>query len=129
MTTTSVWAGRTGASKRSLRRSLTGWGFVAPATLIVLGLSVFPALWNAMLAARGEGVGSVFTRMLAGRAPEVFEILGVPENEGWQLAACIMFGYPTGRWGVAERAPVEDVTYQDRWGRPLDFEVNGPLYP
>ena len=52
MTTTSVWAGRTGASKRSLRRSLTGWGFVAPATLIVLGLSVFPALWAFYLSRR-----------------------------------------------------------------------------
>ncbi len=52
MTTTSVWTGRTGASKRSLRRSLTGWGFVAPATLIVLGLSVFPALWAFYLSRR-----------------------------------------------------------------------------
>jgi multiple sugar transport system permease protein len=52
VTTTSVWTGRTGASKRSLRRSLTGWGFVAPATLIVLGLSVFPALWAFYLSRR-----------------------------------------------------------------------------
>ena len=52
MTTTSVWAGRTGARKRSLRQSLTGWGFVAPATLIVLGLSVFPALWAFYLSRR-----------------------------------------------------------------------------
>jgi len=52
VTTTSVWAGRTGARKRSLRQSLTGWGFVAPATLIVLGLSVFPALWAFYLSRR-----------------------------------------------------------------------------
>jgi len=52
VTTTSVWTGRTGTSKRSLRRSLTGWGFVAPATLIVLGLSVFPALWAFYLSRR-----------------------------------------------------------------------------
>jgi nitroreductase len=91
--------------------------------------SVFPALWNAMLAARGEGVGSTFTRMLAGRAPDVFDILGVPVDEGWQLGGCVTFGFPTGRWGVAARAPVEDVTYQNRWGRRLAFAVNGPLYP
>ena len=52
MTTISVWTGRTGASKRSLRQSLTGWGFVAPATLIVLGLTVFPALWAFYLSRR-----------------------------------------------------------------------------
>jgi nitroreductase len=91
--------------------------------------SLFPALWNAMLAARGEGVGGTLTRMLAGRAKEVFEVLGVPPNEGWQFGACVAFGYPAGRWGLARRAPVEDVTYQDRWGHPLGFAVNGPLYP
>lgn len=90
--------------------------------------SVFPAIWNAMLAARGEGVGSTFTRMLAGRAAEVFDVLGVPADEGWQLAACVTFGYPTGRWDVAQRAPVEDVTYRNRWGTRLGFDVNGPLY-
>jgi len=91
--------------------------------------SLLPALWNAMLAARGEGVGSTLTRMLAGRSGDVFDILGVPEGEGWQMAACAAFGWPTGRWGLAERAPVEDVTYQDRWGPRLDFSVNGPLFP
>jgi hypothetical protein len=91
--------------------------------------SLFPALWNAILAARGEGVGSTLTRMLAGRSADVFEVLGVPADEGWQFGACAMFGYPTGRWGVAERAPVEDVTYHNRWGKRLGFAVNGPLYP
>ena len=38
-------------------------------------------LWNAMLAARGEGVGSCFTRLLWGKAKEVYEVLGVPEDE------------------------------------------------
>ena len=91
--------------------------------------SLFAALWNAMLAARGERVGGTLTRMLAGRAADVFELLGVPEDVGWQFGACAMFGYPTGRWGVAERTPVEDVTYHNRWGERLSFAVNGPLYP
>jgi multiple sugar transport system permease protein len=30
---------------RALRRSLTGWGFAAPATALVIGLSIFPAVW------------------------------------------------------------------------------------
>jgi nitroreductase len=91
--------------------------------------SVFPALWSAMLAARGEGIGTCFTRMLAGRAAEVFKLLGVPDGEGWQMAGCVTFGYPTGRWGVAERLPVEEVTFRNSWAQPLDFSVNGPLYP
>ena len=91
--------------------------------------SVFPALWSAMLSARGEGIGSCFTRMLAGRAADTFEVLGVPVDEDWQMAGASTFGYPTGRWGVAERLPVEDVTFRNRWSEPLGFEVGGPLYP
>ncbi|TFD85582.1 sugar ABC transporter permease [Cryobacterium lactosi] len=35
--------------RRPWRASLTGWGFVGPATLIILGLSIFPALWAFVL--------------------------------------------------------------------------------
>ena len=35
--------------RRSLRASLEGWGFVGPAMVIVLGLSVFPAVWAFLL--------------------------------------------------------------------------------
>ena len=44
------------------------------------------------------------------------------------MAACVTFGYPTGSWGVAARTPVEQVSFQNRWGHPLEFEVNGPLW-
>ncbi|GAA2481521.1 carbohydrate ABC transporter permease [Winogradskya humida] len=30
---------------RAARRTLIGWGFAAPATLVVVGLSIFPAVW------------------------------------------------------------------------------------
>lgn len=36
---------RRGRTRRRLVGDLTGWGFVGPATFVVLGLSVFPALW------------------------------------------------------------------------------------
>jgi nitroreductase len=91
--------------------------------------SIFAALWNAMLAARAEGVGSCLTRMLTIRGKDIYGLLGVPEDEGWQMAACVTFGYPTGRWGIAKRTPVEEVTYRNHWSEPLGFQVNGPLYP
>jgi hypothetical protein len=28
-------------------------------------------------------------------------------------------GYPLGRWGEAQRRPVEELAYQDGWGRRL----------
>jgi nitroreductase len=93
------------------------------------GGSIYPAVWNAMLAARGEGVGAALTSVLKFKLDEVLAVLGVPADDGWNMAACVTFGYPTGRWGVAERTPVEDVSFRNRWGDPLGFEVNGPLWP
>jgi nitroreductase len=93
------------------------------------GGSIYPAVWNAMLAARGEGVGAALTSAMVFRLADVLAVLGVPEGEGWHFSACVTFGYPTGTWGVAARTPVEDVTFKNAWGTPLDFEVNGPLWP
>ena len=93
------------------------------------GGSIFPAIWSAMLAARSEGVGATLTSVLLFKADQVLELLGVPTDEGWIMACCVTFGYPTGRWGVAPRHPVEEVAYANRWGTPLGFEVDGPLWP
>jgi multiple sugar transport system permease protein len=34
-----------GRRRRALRESLTGWAFAGPATVVVVGLSLFPAIW------------------------------------------------------------------------------------
>jgi nitroreductase len=93
------------------------------------GGSIFPAAWSAMLAARGEGVGSALTSVLAFRTEATFQVLGVPADDGWHMACCVTFGYPTGRWGVAARIPVHEVAYRNRWAEPLGFEVPRPLWP
>lgn len=41
--------GRPGRRRRQLRAAVTGWGFVGPATVIILGLSIFPAGWAFLL--------------------------------------------------------------------------------
>ncbi len=92
------------------------------------GGSIYPAIWSAMLAARAEGVGSCLTMVLAFRYHEVLEALGVPEEAGWSMAAGVSFGYPLGRWGVAERRPAHEVAFRDRWGQDLGFEVPAPLF-
>lgn len=92
------------------------------------GGSIFPAIWSAQLAARAEGVGSALTSVLAFKQPETFEVLGIPTDQGWNMACCVTFGYPTGRWGVAQRQPVQDVSYRNMWGNALGFEINDPLW-
>ncbi|HYZ99659.1 MAG TPA: nitroreductase family protein [Acidimicrobiales bacterium] len=93
------------------------------------GGSIYPAVWSAMLAARAEGVGSSLTTVLgAFHGPETADILGVPTDKGWIPAGCVSFGYPTGRWGVAPRRPVHEVSYRNRWGTPLGLDVPQPLW-
>jgi nitroreductase len=92
------------------------------------GGSIFPATWSAMLAARAEGVGAALTSVFVFRLDDVLEILRVPKQEGWLFSSCVTFGYPTGRWGVAPRRPVHEVSFRNQWGAPLGFEVDTPLW-
>jgi nitroreductase len=94
----------------------------------VHGGSIFPALQNAMLAARAEGVGSTLTMFLNSRQEEAHALLGVPAEDGWKMAACVALGYPTGRWGVAPRKPAHEVTYRNRWGDSPGFVAPEPLW-
>jgi nitroreductase len=94
------------------------------------GGSIFPAVWSAQLAARAEGIGSSLTTVLgAFHGPEALEILAVPAGEGWVMACCVSFGYPTGRWGIAPRRPSHEVSYRNRWGTEVGFEAPEPLWP
>jgi len=93
------------------------------------GGSIFPATWSAMLAARAEGIGASLTSVFMFQVDKVLDILGVPKPEGWLFSSCVTFGYPTGKWGVAPRRPVDEVSYRNRWGQSLGFEVREPLWP
>lgn len=93
------------------------------------GASIYPAVWNLMLAARGHGVGTCITTVLGFfRGPQAMEVLGVPKDKGWTMAAAVSAGYPLGRWGVAKRAPAQQVTYAERWGEPVAWSVDEPLW-
>lgn len=94
------------------------------------GGSIYPAVWSAQLAARAEGVGSALTVVLGFfHGPEANAILQVPAEEGWIMACCVSFGYPTGRWAVAPRRPVHEVSSRNAWATPVGFEVPDPLWP
>ncbi len=92
------------------------------------GGSIFPAIWNAMLAARCEGVGSALTSVFFFQMEEMKKVLGVPDEGDWHFSACVTFGYPTGRWGVAPRRPAHEVTFRNSWDGDLGFEIPEPLW-
>ncbi len=94
------------------------------------GSSIYPAIWNLMLAARGYGIGCTLTTVLHHfKHEEVAEILGVPLEKGWQLKAAITCGYPLGNWGVAKRPPVRTVVYSERWGDHPEWDDEAPHLP
>ena len=80
------------------------------------GGSIYPAVQNILLACRGLGLGSVITSLHKRFEDEVKALLGIPENV--ETAALLPIGYPARRrpYGPTTRAPVEEVTYFDRWG-------------
>jgi len=94
------------------------------------GSGIYPGLWSAMLAARAEGVGSTLTGFLQSYyTNEVMEILGAPTDAGWYMHGCVTMGYPTGKWGVGARNPVQEVAARNSWDGNLGFTVEEPLWP
>lgn len=79
--------------------------------------SVFPAIQNLMLAARALGLGTTLTTAHLEDEDTVRQILGLPDDV---VTYCIIpIGYPLGRWAEAQRRPVEEVAFRDRWNAPL----------
>lgn len=83
---------------------------------ITMGSSIYPAVQNILLAARGLGIGSTLTTIHRFRDSQVKELLGIPP--GVETAALIPLGYPLGKFGRPPRKPASEVTYLDRWGQP-----------
>lgn len=80
------------------------------------GASIFPAIQNLMLAARGLGIGTVLTTIHAYREAELKAFLGIPES--MTVAALIPMGYPRGTFGEGPRKPLQEVTFFERWSQP-----------
>jgi nitroreductase len=79
------------------------------------GMSIYPAVQNMLLAARGLGIGAVLTNLGLGDADKIKELLGVPENV--DLMATIPMGYPDKEhYGSTTRRPVSEVAHWGSWG-------------
>lgn len=88
-----------------------------PRVSVVGGGSIYPAIQNALLACRAEGLGCVLTTILCRREDEVRKLLEIPEP--WGTAAAIPIGYPVGRGhGPISRRPPEELAYADTWKSP-----------
>ena len=81
--------------------------------------SVYPAVQNLLLAARAVGLGGVLTTNHRFHHGEIKKLLDIPDEV--TVFAMAPLGFPAQRHGRKSRQPVEEVTYQDRWGNQAGF--------
>ena len=68
---------------------------------VIPGASVYPFVWNILLAARNEGYGGVLTTMAVAEEPRVKELLGIPED---YAIAALLTDRQTGETGQEAHA-------------------------
>jgi nitroreductase len=83
---------------------------------VISGASVYPFVWNVLLAARHEGFGGVPTTMAVAREPAVRTLLGIPEQ--YAVASVVPLGKPAHQLTKLNRKPVRDFVTRERFGGP-----------
>ena len=76
--------------------------------------SVYPAVQNLMLAARGLGIGTTLTTVYRIYQDEVRAICGIPAR--YEVVALVPMGRPRRGFRVGRRRPAAQVTHWDRFG-------------
>lgn len=85
---------------------------------IVGGASVYPLVWNILLAARNEGFGGTITTMAIAEEPALKRLLAIPEP--FAVAAVVPLGKPTKQLKRLNRVGVDELTHLEHWdGGPL----------
>ena len=89
---------------------------------VISGASVYPLVWNILLAARNEGYGGTITTMAVAEEPRVRDLLGVPES--YAVAAVLPIGKPRKQVTKLRRDSVAELATRERFdGEP--FGTNG----
>jgi nitroreductase len=89
---------------------------------VVSGASVYPLVWNILLAARNVGYGGTLTTMAVPEEKQIRDLLGIPDTHA--VAALLPLGKPTRQVTRLRRAPVEEFTTLDRFdGAPFHVDA------
>ncbi|HEY9470517.1 MAG TPA: nitroreductase family protein [Propionibacteriaceae bacterium] len=85
---------------------------------IVGGASVYPLVWNILLAARNEGFGGTITTMAVAEEPRIRQLLGIPDT--YAVACVVPLGKPAHQPRKLSRLEVAELTRLEHWrGGPL----------
>ncbi|MBB2993122.1 nitroreductase [Mycolicibacterium iranicum] len=80
---------------------------------VVSGASVYPFVWNVLLAARNEGYGGVLTTMAVAEEPGIKTLLGIPDD--YAVAAVVPLGRPQKHARKLTRKPVSEFVTRERF--------------
>ena len=80
---------------------------------VISGASIYPFVWNILMAARSRGLGGVLTTYLAGCESAVQELLGIPAQHA--VAALVPIGHPVRQLTRLRRLAVEEFTTVDHF--------------
>jgi nitroreductase len=85
---------------------------------VISGASIYPFVWNVLLAARNEGLGGTLTTFVSGAEAEVQALFGMPDSMA--AAALLPIGHPVKQLTKLTRHPVESIaTIDGADGPPL----------
>lgn len=74
---------------------------------VVSGASIYPFVWNTLLAARQAGFGGTITTVPVANEPEVKELLNIPPE--YAVSALVPLGRPVRQLTKLRRKPVEEI--------------------
>lgn len=80
------------------------------------GASVYPLIWNILLAARAEGYGGTITTMAVAAEDQVRRLLGIPDLHA--VAAVVPLGKPVRQLTKLRRRPIAEFITRDRFDGP-----------
>ncbi len=88
------------------------------------GASVYPAVQNLLLAARGLGYGGVITGFHKPVETELKALLDIPEEVF--IACTVTMGKPQGRHGPVRRRPMQELVFADSWNQSAQWAIDPP---
>ncbi len=83
---------------------------------VISGASVYPLVWNILLAARNEGYGGTITTMAVPEEPRIRDLLGIPQS--YAVAAVLPLGKPRRQVRKLKRTSVADLARRERFDGP-----------
>ena len=85
---------------------------------IISGASIYPFVWNILMAARQAGYGGTITTLAAAAEPSIQKLLNIPQE--FAVCAVIPLGKPVKQLTKLRRLPVEQIVSCERFdGAPF----------